>query len=173
MTTDEAKKAELMKRLEKDYPESPAVKAPGRRAQQREAVGKPFEIEFTDAIKGAPGLDGQPQGQGRRHRLLGDLVRPLRRRDAQDEEALRRVQGQGRRVHRRQPRPAQGRGRATTSSRTFVEKNKIEWPQYYQGKGWQSDFSTSWGINSIPSVFLVDADGKLAIDRGPGQARRH
>ena len=32
---------------------------------------------------------------------------------------------------------------------------------YYQGNFWQSAFSSSWGINSIPRVFVVDQEGKL------------
>ena len=53
----------------------------------------------------------------------------------------------------------------------FVKEKEIPWPQYYQGKGWQSDFSSSWGINSIPSMFLVDQDGKLALRRSTRQSR--
>ena len=68
---------------------------------------------------------------------------------------------QGRRVHRREPRPAQGARAASTSSRSTSPKNEIAWPQYYQGKGWESEFSKGWGINSIPGVFIVDADGNL------------
>jgi hypothetical protein len=44
----------------------------------------------------------------------------------------------------------------------FVTGNQINWPQYYQGNGWDSEFSSSWGVNSIPCVFVVDAEGKLA-----------
>jgi thiol-disulfide isomerase/thioredoxin len=45
--------------------------------------------------------------------------------------------------------------------KAFVAKNDIPWPQYYQGNHWQSEFSKSWGVNSIPAVFLVDREGKL------------
>ncbi len=51
----------------------------------------------------------------------------------------------------------------------FVEENKIDWPQYYQGNGWDSEFSKSWGINSIPAVFAVDADGNLATTEARGK----
>ena len=51
----------------------------------------------------------------------------------------------------------------------FVTKNDITWPQYYQGKGWESDFSSGWGVNSIPCVFVVDADGNLASTDARGQ----
>ena len=43
----------------------------------------------------------------------------------------------------------------------FVEERELPWPQYYQGNGWDSEFSKSWGINSIPAIFVVDASGKL------------
>jgi hypothetical protein len=43
----------------------------------------------------------------------------------------------------------------------FVHKEGIRWPQYFQGDGWNSKFSMSWGINSIPAVFVVDQEGKL------------
>lgn len=45
--------------------------------------------------------------------------------------------------------------------KAFVGTQGIEWPQYYQGNGWESEFSSSWGIASIPAVFLVDAHGNL------------
>jgi hypothetical protein len=45
--------------------------------------------------------------------------------------------------------------------KNYVKQNGIEWPQYYQGNGWNSEFSKSWGINSIPAMFVVDQEGKL------------
>jgi hypothetical protein len=45
--------------------------------------------------------------------------------------------------------------------KSFVAKNEIPWPQYYQGHGWESDFSQRLGIEAIPTVFLVDRNGKL------------
>jgi hypothetical protein len=51
----------------------------------------------------------------------------------------------------------------------FVADNDIKWPQYYQGNGWQSEFSSSWGINSIPAVWVIDADGKLHSTSGRGK----
>lgn len=48
-----------------------------------------------------------------------------------------------------------------TALKGFVEKNGITWPQYYQGNWWASEFSSGWGINSIPCVFVVDQKGNL------------
>lgn len=51
----------------------------------------------------------------------------------------------------------------------YVASNEIAWPQYYQGNYWQSEFSTSWGINSIPAVFIVDKDGNLHSTNARGK----
>jgi hypothetical protein len=51
----------------------------------------------------------------------------------------------------------------------FVAENKVPWPQYYQGKGWESEFSKGWGITAIPCVFIVDADGKLYSNLAHGK----
>ena len=69
-------------------------------------------------------------------------------------------QGQGSRVHRREPRPTEGRRRPRQPQK-IREGKGIKWPQYYQGNFWSSEFSKSWGINSIPCVFIVDTEGKL------------
>ena len=53
--------------------------------------------------------------------------------------------------------------------KAFVMKQEIAWPQYFQGDGFASDFSTSWGINAIPTVFLVDQQGKLVSVEARGK----
>ena len=53
--------------------------------------------------------------------------------------------------------------------KTFVREKEIPWPQYYQGRGWESEFFTSWGIDAIPTVFVVDADRKLQSVQARGK----
>ena len=43
----------------------------------------------------------------------------------------------------------------------FVEKEKMPWPQYFDGKGWGNKFGKEYGINSIPAMWLVDKKGNL------------
>lgn len=43
----------------------------------------------------------------------------------------------------------------------FVAENKMEWPQYFDGKQWQNDYARQFGIDSIPSMWLIDKKGKL------------
>jgi peroxiredoxin len=47
------------------------------------------------------------------------------------------------------------------SLKKFVKDNEIAWPEYYQGNGWESEFSKSWGISGIPTVFVIDPEGRL------------
>lgn len=44
---------------------------------------------------------------------------------------------------------------------SFVKEKGMTWPQYYDGKQWQNDISTRFGINSIPAMWLVGKDGML------------
>ncbi len=43
----------------------------------------------------------------------------------------------------------------------FLKEHEIEWPQYYQGAGWDSDFSRSWGIDAVPTHFVIDQRGAI------------
>ena len=51
----------------------------------------------------------------------------------------------------------------------FVKEKEIAWPQYYQGNGWESKFSISWGITEIPAIFVIDTEGKLYSTEGHGK----
>jgi hypothetical protein len=37
----------------------------------------------------------------------------------------------------------------------------MTWPQYFDGKVWQNEISTRFGIRSIPAMWLVDKTGKV------------
>jgi thiol-disulfide isomerase/thioredoxin len=43
----------------------------------------------------------------------------------------------------------------------FVKKEGVNWPQYFDGKGWGNELGARFGINSIPSMWLVDKKGVL------------
>jgi peroxiredoxin len=44
---------------------------------------------------------------------------------------------------------------------SFVDKENMPWPQYFDGKGWDNDFGREYGITSIPAMWLVDKQGNL------------
>ena len=44
---------------------------------------------------------------------------------------------------------------------SFVKEKGMAWPQYYDGKGWDNEISTRYGIDSIPAMWLLDKKGML------------
>ena len=43
----------------------------------------------------------------------------------------------------------------------FIAEEKMPWPQYYDGLGWDNKLSKKFEISSIPAVWLVDKKGVL------------
>lgn len=43
----------------------------------------------------------------------------------------------------------------------FVKDKEMAWPQFFDGKGWGNQYGKEYGINSIPTMWLVDKKGNL------------
>ncbi len=43
----------------------------------------------------------------------------------------------------------------------FTSENKMPWPQYFDGKGWENELAQQFGIKGIPATFLVGKGGKI------------
>ena len=43
----------------------------------------------------------------------------------------------------------------------FTKAKGMVWPQYFDGKGWDNEISSRFGINSIPAMWLLDKKGML------------
>jgi thiol-disulfide isomerase/thioredoxin len=52
---------------------------------------------------------------------------------------------------------------------SFTKENKMTWPQYFDGKGWENQFADRFGIHSIPAMWLVNKKGMLITNN----ARAH
>ena len=53
---------------------------------------------------------------------------------------------------------------------SYVKENDMPWPQYFDGKGWENEVGPTYGIQSIPAMYLVDGSGKiLATDLRNGK----
>jgi thiol-disulfide isomerase/thioredoxin len=50
----------------------------------------------------------------------------------------------------------------------YTQQAGISWPQYFDGKGWANDISSRYGINSIPSAWLVDKKGFVRTTQARG-----
>jgi Peroxiredoxin len=48
----------------------------------------------------------------------------------------------------------------------FTAENKMTWPQFFDGRGWENELAKRFGIQTVPTMWLLDREGKL-VDASP------
>jgi thiol-disulfide isomerase/thioredoxin len=161
-----ARQKALYARIVKEYPESGRAKSARGLLSRLDAVGKEFDLTFNDAISGT-----KISMQSLRGKIVvvdfwatwcGPCVAEMPRM----KELYAKYHDKGVAFIGVSLDYSKEEG-GLDKLKAFVAKNEIPWPQYYQGNGVDSDFARGLGINSIPTVFLVDQKGKLfSLDAG-------
>jgi thiol-disulfide isomerase/thioredoxin len=163
-----AQKKEIYARMSKDFPAARATKSAMGKLKQVEGLGKPFEFKFTDAITGKEVTNQSLKGKVLVIDFWATWCGPCVAEMPKMKELYAKYKDKGVEfvgISLDQPEDKGG----LTKLKEFVAKNDLAWPQYYQGNFWQSEFSSSWGINSIPAIFVVDAEGNLASTSARGK----
>jgi thiol-disulfide isomerase/thioredoxin len=51
---------------------------------------------------------------------------------------------------------------------SFVKERGMEWPQFFDGKGWKNEIAATYQIRSIPAMWLVDQKGMVVDTNARG-----
>ena len=150
------------------FPNNRATRYAKGKIQGVEGIGKPFTLDFADAISGESISLSRLKGKVVVIDFWATWCGPCVAEMPKMKEIYAEYEDKGVEfigVSLDQPEYKGG----LTKLKEYCEKNEIAWPQYYQGNLWTSDFSMSWGVNSIPSMFILDKKGNLYSTEAGGK----
>ncbi len=166
VTAEPQAKLALEKRISKEFPEYAATIEGTRRRQA--ALGKPFDLEFADAVTGAKVATKSLKGKILVIDFWATWCGPCVADLPEMKEIYSRFHGDGVEfigVSLDQS-PKDG---GLQALKAFVKDRQVPWPQYYEGKGWDGEFHNSWGIGEIPTVFVIDPTGRVYSTEARGK----
>jgi thiol-disulfide isomerase/thioredoxin len=164
--TDQKAKQALANRVVAELPGSRVAAGILGERRRQNAIGKPFELVILDAIRGSTVSIERFKGKVVIIDFWATWCGPCVAKMPHLKDLYAKYHDQGVEfIGVSVDRPENEGGLA--SLKKFVEENAIPWPQFYDGGSGR--FTQSWGIQFIPTVFVVDADGKLYATDAQGK----
>ncbi len=151
----------LLSRFVKEYPEHKSARIAAARLERMKSIGRDFELEFDDAISGKKIAMTNLRGKVVVVDFWASWCGPCMAEMPRMKELYAKYKDQGVEFIGVSLDRSQSEG-GLDALKAAVKRVGMTWPQYYQGDYWSSKFSNGWGVRSIPAVFVVDANGKLA-----------
>lgn len=146
-------------RILADYPEHPNRALYEGKMRREDRLDKPFEMTFEDALSGETVDTSDYKGKVLLVVFWSYNVMDCRKQMKEAKRLWFLYQHEGLEVV-----DVSLDNLAFTSKKSyndFVKDNKMAWKHFFQGSGLDSVFSKSWGVNSLPTWFLVDRKGNL------------
>lgn len=166
-TTEPTARKQRFARAAELYPTTYWGKMSAGAIVQMDSIGKPFELDFNDAITGRPvSLQRDYKGKVVVIVFWASWCPDCHVGTPKWKELYEKYRGRGVEfvgVSLDEPEASGG----LTSLKAYVTAKQIPWPQFYQGNRFDSAFSQRWGVSSTPTVFLLDTEGKLARINAP------
>jgi thiol-disulfide isomerase/thioredoxin len=161
--TDRHKQAEIYRRAASGiYAGSTYASIAAGKALQADAIGKPLELSFNDFTSGKP-VSVQKDLKGKIVVIIfwATWCGPCKAELPEEKRLYAEYKDRGVEfigVSLDEPEKEGGR----KALKEYLAENPIPWPQYYQGNGVSSEFSSKFGVISVPQIFVIDRQGKLA-----------
>lgn len=156
----------IYRRIAADYAGTSAAKLAEGALRQLDGIGKPMELSFDDVVSGQPVSIKNLKGKVVVIHFWSTTCGPCIAEMPALRSAFTRYKEHGVEfIGVNLDHPSVG----VDAVKECIAAKKLTWPQFYQGNGWESEFSTSWGINGIPTVFVVDRDGNLHSTEARGR----
>lgn len=167
MVTEGTQKAAYLRRYVSAFPNGRYASSVKASLRKTDGIGKPFDLKFKDAISGKAIDVRSYRGKVVVVDFWATWCGPCVAKMPELKEMNQRLGPKGLQVLAVSLDNPEAQG-GLKALKSFVAQNSIPWPQYYQGNSWGSKFSSSWGIDSIPCVFIVDKKGILRQAGEPG-----
>jgi thiol-disulfide isomerase/thioredoxin len=168
LASDAAEKERLLARVVAEYPDSAAAKVVRGHVRKRAAVGATMELTFKDAITGKRVDLADFRGRV----VVVDFWAAWCTDCAAEMPYMKRIyadfKGKGVQfvgVSLDVPEEEGG----LRELRASIARFGIEWPQYYPGGKFDSEFSSTWGVFAVPTVFVLDRRGVIVSTDARGK----
>jgi thiol-disulfide isomerase/thioredoxin len=158
---DAAKSEEILKELATDSNPRVAARAKAK-LEQKEIAKKPVELKFT-AIDGATVDTTKLQGKVVLVDFWATWCGPCRGEVPNVVAAYKKFHEKGFEVI------GISLDQDKDAMLAYTKEQGMTWPQYFDGKGWQNEISSKYGIQSIPAMWVLDKKGMIRSTNARGE----